>query len=270
MQVDSKPFPPPVINMYDCRPARGRVFDRLGAQNPSTSVGRRNEATPRPLRTFRPPVVRDDRWYHIQPRGNVQPLTRTQLRRMQRRAQQAREQIPQAEGFRRQRELVTTDEPLPAPIAPVMKVASLKASRTWSPRKDEDLRGKGAVSAGPKPMALGKTDEGIVDLALKNTKVEGLLITRGSDSAIKAVYQANREAKARGAPGDALAETRRALEEEDESSTPPETEAATHRALGVEGPKVEGRSDPFFGHEPEDDPLLGISDEEYEEVLGTI
>ncbi|CAL2247924.1 unnamed protein product [Prunus armeniaca] len=41
----------------------------------------------------------------------------------------------------------------------------------------------------------------IVELALKNTKAEGLLITSGSDSAIKAVYQANREARARGMLG---------------------------------------------------------------------
>ncbi|CAL9020685.1 unnamed protein product, partial [Prunus brigantina] len=69
---------------------------------------------------------------------------------------------------------------------------------------------------------------------------------------------------------DTLTKTRQALEEEDESSTPPDTKAAAHRAPGIEGPKVEGRGDPFFGHEPEDDLLLGISDEEYEGVLGTV
>ncbi|CAL8077903.1 unnamed protein product [Prunus armeniaca] len=40
----------------------------------------------------------------------------------------------------------------------------------------------------------------IVELALKNAKAEGLLITSRSDSAIKAIYQANREARARGMP----------------------------------------------------------------------
>jgi tRNA A37 threonylcarbamoyladenosine synthetase subunit TsaC/SUA5/YrdC len=38
----------------------------------------------------------------------------------------------------------------------------------------------------------------IVKWALKNGKVEGLLITKSSDPAIKAVYQANREAKSKG------------------------------------------------------------------------
>ncbi|CAL9018687.1 unnamed protein product [Prunus brigantina] len=145
MKVDSKPFPPPTINMVNAqlrirrreerqlaegeeqpaesnpvlfsrceyevgrseavepspstatnfgdqgnhRPTRGRVFDRLGARNPTTSAGYRSRATLRPLRTFKPPIVRDDRWYHVQHGGNVQPMTKTQLRRMQRQAQQA-------------------------------------------------------------------------------------------------------------------------------------------------------------------------------------
>ncbi|CAL9020487.1 unnamed protein product, partial [Prunus brigantina] len=165
----------------------------------------------------------------------------------------------------------------------------------------------------------------IVELALKNTKAEGLLITKGSDSAIKAVYQANREAKARGSPGyhpdqkaledeapfnrsdlqylrhyfsvtsadvlfgltteekarvkrlddylnarDALAEARRTLEAGNELSPSPKTEAAARRALPTKEPVVEGRGNPFFGHEPEDDLLLETSDGEYEEILRTI
>ncbi|CAL2276218.1 unnamed protein product [Prunus armeniaca] len=243
------------------------------------------------------------------------------------------------------------------------KVASIRPPRTWRPRRDGDLREKGAISTESKAATLGKTDEGIIDvyrgkdphflanglsflrefhkdhsaidlygltpenreiveLALKNAKAEGLLITRGSDSAIKAVYQANQEAKARGTPGyqpdqgrledkapfgrsdleylrqyfsvtpadtffglmteesarvsrlddylmarDALAEVRRALKEEAEASDPPETKAAANRTPGTARPMVEGRDDPFFGHEAEDDLTLGISDEEYEGVL---
>ncbi|CAL9001521.1 unnamed protein product, partial [Prunus brigantina] len=274
---------------YDRRPTRNRVFDRLGAQNPSTSAGHRNEATPRPLRTFEPPIVREDLWYHVQPGGNVQPLRRTQLRRVKRQAQQAREQIPQAEGSKRQRKLAIADEPSSVPIVLAARVASIKSPRTWRPRKDEDLR------------EMGKTDEGIIDvycgrdptfsanglsflrefhkdhstvdlygltpenreiveLGLKNTKAEGLLITRGSDSAIKAVYHQRKledkapfgrsdleylrqyfsvtpadtlfglttEERAQASrlddylmARDALAEVRRALEKEAESSNPP-------------------------------------------------
>ncbi|BFG20591.1 hypothetical protein CerSpe_068650 [Prunus speciosa] len=147
MQVDSKPFPPPVVNMvdaqlptgyseirrtakgkgplaelepllcerckneigqpkpqenkrkaaepsqtiikrfggqYDRRPANRAVFSRLGPQTPSTSVGHKDEAAPRPVKTFKPPVIQDDRWYHARPGGRAEPLTKTQLRRMQR------------------------------------------------------------------------------------------------------------------------------------------------------------------------------------------
>ncbi|CAL2227972.1 unnamed protein product [Prunus armeniaca] len=49
---------------YDRRPASRAVFDRLGAQSPSTSAGHKDEAAPRQVKTFKPPVVRDDRWYH--------------------------------------------------------------------------------------------------------------------------------------------------------------------------------------------------------------
>ncbi|CAL2238989.1 unnamed protein product [Prunus armeniaca] len=41
----------------------------------------------------------------------------------------------------------------------------------------------------------------IVELALRNAKAERLIITNESDSAIKAVYQANREARDRGKIG---------------------------------------------------------------------
>ncbi|CAL2238306.1 unnamed protein product [Prunus armeniaca] len=150
MHVDSKPFPPPVINMvnaqlraeyrelhrpakgkeslaetelvpysrfkykngqlrspedkrkaaepsqptmkkydgqYDRRPANRAVFDRLGGQSPSTSAGHKDEAAPRPVKTFKPSVIRDDRWYHARPGGSAEPLTKTQLRRMQRQVQ---------------------------------------------------------------------------------------------------------------------------------------------------------------------------------------
>ncbi|CAL9018713.1 unnamed protein product [Prunus brigantina] len=293
-EVDrSKTFEPPsstATNFDDQgnhRPTRGRVFDRLGARNPTTSAGYRSRATPRPLRTFKPPIVRDDRWYHIQHGGNVQPMTKTQLRRMQRQAQQTREDPP-------------------------FSTSGLSSLREF--HKDHsalDLYG------------LTPENRGIVELALKNTKAEKLLITKGSDSAIKAVYQANREARARGAPGhhpdqkalecealfkesdleylrhyfsvtpadtlfgltteekarvkrlddylnarDTLAEARQALESE---SFPPDTEAATQKSLQPKEPIVEGRGNPFFGHEPEDDDLLlETSDGEYEEILKTI
>ncbi|CAL9021212.1 unnamed protein product, partial [Prunus brigantina] len=146
---------------------------------------------------------------------------------------------------------------------PATKPAGVTAPRIWRPRRDEGLREEKA-----------------------NTKAEGLLITKGSDSAIKAVYQANREAKARGSPGyhpdqkarlddylnarDALAEARRTLEAGNELSPSPEAEAAARRALPSKEPIVEDRGDPFFGHEPEDDLLLETSDGEYEEILRTI
>ncbi|CAL9005410.1 unnamed protein product [Prunus brigantina] len=329
---------------YDHRPTRGRVFDRLGTQNPNASAGRRSNATLRPLRTFKPPVVQDDRWYHIQHGGNVQPLTKTQLRRMRDEVQQARERIPQVEGSQCQRKLGVTQEPLPAPFVPATKSSSIRAPKTWRPRKDEDLRRKGIVSAEPKPTALGKTNEGIIDvyrgrdppfsandlsflkdfhkdhsaidlydltpenreiveLALKNTKEEGLLITRGSghqldrkleDEApfgrddleylrqyfsvtpIDTLFGLTTEEGARVSrlddylmARDALAEVRRTLEREAESSIPPGTEAAAHKAPRTERPMVEGRGDLFFEHEPEDDFLLGTSDEEYEGIIGT-
>ncbi|CAL9000637.1 unnamed protein product [Prunus brigantina] len=149
MQVDSKPFPPPVINMVNAQLRVGRWEEHRPAKGkePMTEpkpVLCSRRTTLRPLRTFKPPVVRDDRWYHIQHGGNVQPLTKTQLRRMQRQAQQAREQIPQAEGSQLQRELEVTQEPLPAPFVPAAKSASIRAPRVWRPRKVEDPRREGA------------------------------------------------------------------------------------------------------------------------------
>ncbi|CAL8993037.1 unnamed protein product [Prunus brigantina] len=117
----TEPSPPTVRRFrgqYDRRPARGRVFDRLGAQNPSTSAGHGDGAIPRPLKTFKPPIIRDDCWHHAQPGGNVQPLTRTQLWRMQGQAQQAREQLPQAEGSKCQRKMATADESSNLQMAP--------------------------------------------------------------------------------------------------------------------------------------------------------
>ncbi|CAL2227974.1 unnamed protein product [Prunus armeniaca] len=146
----------------------------------------------------------------------------------------------------------------------------------------------------------------IVELALKNAKVEGLLITSGSDSAIKVVYQANREARARGmlgyrpdqgrledkapfsksdleylrqyftvTPADTIfgmmteerARDRQALEEKVEASDPPMMKVSRDDTPGTARPMVEGPGDPFFGHEAEDDSTLGISDEEYEGIL---
>ncbi|CAL9021205.1 unnamed protein product [Prunus brigantina] len=102
----------------------------------------------------------------------------------------------------------------------------------------------------------------IVELALKNARAKGLLITSGSDSAIKAVYQANRETKARGMPGEPSRRSR--------PRTPPKIKASTDGTPGTARPVVEGPDDPFFGHEAEDDPTLGISDEEYEGILGMV
>ncbi|CAL9011614.1 unnamed protein product, partial [Prunus brigantina] len=250
----AKPSPPTIKKFggqYDHWPASRAVFDPLGAQSPSTSVGHKDGAAPRPLKIFKPPVVRDDRWYHAQPGGSAQPLTKTQLRRMHRQVQHARD------------------------------------------HSVIDLYG----------MTLENRE--IVELALKNAKVEGLVITKGSDSAIKAVYQANREAKAKGMPEylcqyftvtsadtifgltteerarvsrlddylvarDALAKARQALEEEVEASDPSEIKASADGTPGTARPMVEGHGDPFFGHEAEDDPALGISKEEYEGILGIV
>ncbi|KAL6269610.1 hypothetical protein ACE6H2_026521 [Prunus campanulata] len=165
----------------------------------------------------------------------------------------------------------------------------------------------------------------IVELALKNTKAERLLITSSSDSTIKAVYQANREARAKGLPNyqpdlggleakilfskgdleylhqyltvtpadtifgltteekarvgrlddyltarDTLAKARQALKEEAEASNPPEVKTSTTNIPGTAGPMFEGFGDPFFGHDAEDDPTLGISDEECEGILGMV
>ncbi|CAL9024703.1 unnamed protein product [Prunus brigantina] len=170
MQVDSKPFPPPVINMVNAqlqaeyregrRPAKGkeplaepelvlcsRCKYEIGAQSPSTSVGHKDEATPRLVKTFKPPVVRDDRWYHAQPGGSAQPLTKTQLRRMQRQVQQARIQTAQVEVSKRQKKMAAADEPPSVPIVLLTaKAASIKPPRTWRPRQDGDLRRMAAVS----------------------------------------------------------------------------------------------------------------------------
>ncbi|CAL2237154.1 unnamed protein product [Prunus armeniaca] len=209
-------------DQYDRRLASRAVFNRLGAQRPSTSAGQKDEAAPRPVKTFKPPVVRDDRWYHARPGGSAKPLTKIQLRRMQRQVQQARIQTAQVEGLKRQKKMATADEPPSVPIVPpIAKAASIKPTRTWRPRQDGYLRRMTAVSVEPKVAALEKTYEGIIDvyhgmdplfrpttcpfswnsLALKNAKAEGLLITSGFDLAIKAVYQANREARVRGMPG---------------------------------------------------------------------
>ncbi|CAL9019065.1 unnamed protein product [Prunus brigantina] len=188
---------------HDHRPASRAVFDRLGAQSPSTSAGEDFQTT----------------------------------------VQQAKIQTAQVEVSKRQKKMATADEPPSIPIIPpIAKAASIKPPRMWRPRQDGDLRGMATVSVEPKAAALEKTDEGIIDvhhgrdppfsandlsflmefhkdhsaidlysmtpenreiveLALKNAKAERLLITSRSDSAIKAVYQANREARARGMPG---------------------------------------------------------------------
>ncbi|CAL2247238.1 unnamed protein product [Prunus armeniaca] len=134
----------------------------------------------------------------------------------------------------------------------------------------------------------------IVELALRNAKAERLLITNESDSAIKAVYQANREARARGMPADTifgltteeraqvsrlddylaardtLPKARQALEEEVGTSDPPKTKAATDDTPGTARPMAEGPGDLLFGHEAEDDPTLGISDDDYDGILEMI
>ncbi|CAL9024529.1 unnamed protein product, partial [Prunus brigantina] len=118
------------------------VFDRLGAQSPSTSAGHKDKAAPRPVKTFKPLVVRDNRWYHARPGDSAEPLTKTQLRRMQRQVQQARIQTAQVEGSKRRKKMATANEP----------------------PSDGDLCGMGAVSVEPKAAALEKTEEGIIDV----------------------------------------------------------------------------------------------------------
>ncbi|CAL9019056.1 unnamed protein product, partial [Prunus brigantina] len=110
---------------------------------------------------------------------------------MQRQAQQAREQIPQAEGSQRQRELGVPQEPLPAPFE------EQESSPPLRPRR-------------------------------LHARLNGL-----------------RSPLSRAA-------------------------AAARKAQRTEKPIVEGRGDPFFRHEPEDDLLLETSDGEYEEILRTI
>ncbi|CAL2230096.1 unnamed protein product [Prunus armeniaca] len=190
------------------------------------------------MKTYRPPVVPDDHWYLARPGGSPELLTKTQLRRMQRQAQQARVQTAQVEGLKRQKNMAAADETPFAPIVPpAAKVASAKPPRAWRPRQDSDPHGMAAISVEPKVAALEGADEGIIDVyherdppfsanglsflmefhkdhsaidlygmtpenreivefALRNAKAERLLITNESDSAIKAVYQANREARA--------------------------------------------------------------------------
>ncbi|CAL8993413.1 unnamed protein product [Prunus brigantina] len=161
MQVDSKPFPPPVINMINAqlrveyregrRPTKGK--QPLAEPEPilcsqcNTSAGHKDEAAPRPVKTFKPPIVRDDRWYHARPGGNAEPLTKTQLRRMQRQVQQARIQTAQVEGSKCQKKMATADEPPSVPIVPpTAKATSIKPPRTWRLRQDGDLHGMTAVS----------------------------------------------------------------------------------------------------------------------------
>ncbi|CAL8162371.1 unnamed protein product [Prunus armeniaca] len=233
-------------------------------------------------------------------------------------------------------------------VPPTAKFASAKPPRAWCPRQDSDPRGMAAVSVKPKAAALEGADEGIIDVyhgrdppfrpmdhsaidlygmtpEKLEAKAEGLLITNKSDSAIKAVYQANREARARGMPGyqpeqekleakapfgrsdleylcryftvtpadtifglmaeerawvsrlddylaarDTLAKARQALEEEVGTSDIPKTKAATDDTPGTARPMAEGPGDLLFGHEAEDDPALGISDDDYDGILGMI
>ncbi|CAL2270624.1 unnamed protein product [Prunus armeniaca] len=205
----SQPTMKKFSGQYDRRPASRAVFDRLGAQSPSTSAGRKDEAAPRPVKTFKPPVVRDDR---------------------------CRDKFSRP-GLKRQKKMATANEPPSVPIVPsTTKAASIKPPRTWRPRQDGYPCRMAAVLVEPKAAALEKTDEGIIDvyhgrdppfsanglsflmefhkdhsttelygmtpenreiveLALKNAKAEALLITSGSNSAIKAIYQANRDAR---------------------------------------------------------------------------
>ncbi|CAL9024528.1 unnamed protein product [Prunus brigantina] len=69
---------------------------------------------------------------------------------------------------------------------------------------------------------------------------------------------------------DALAKARRALEEEVEASDSPKIKGSTDGTPGTARRMVEVPGDPFFGHEVEDDPTLGISNEEYEGILGMV
>ncbi|CAL2240747.1 unnamed protein product [Prunus armeniaca] len=147
----------------------------------------------------------------------------------------------------------------------------------------------------------------IVELALRNAKAERLLVTNKSDSAIKVVYQANQEAKARGMPGYqpeqgkleakapfsisdleylrryfavTLADTIFGLTTQERARAsprggsrdlgPPKTKATTDDTPGTARPMAEGPGDLFFGHEAEDDSALGISDEDCEGILGMI
>ncbi|CAL2239321.1 unnamed protein product [Prunus armeniaca] len=133
-----------------------------------------------------------------------------------------------------------------------------------------------------------------MELALRNAKAERLLITNEFDLAIKAVYQANREVRAIGvaantifgltteerarvsrlddylAARDTLAKARQALEEEVGTSDPPKTKAATDDTPGTARPMAEGPGDLLFCHEVEADPALGISDDDYDGILGMI
>ncbi|CAL2266703.1 unnamed protein product [Prunus armeniaca] len=69
---------------------------------------------------------------------------------------------------------------------------------------------------------------------------------------------------------DALAKARQALEEEVEALDTPKIKAFTDDTPGTARLMVEGPGDPFFRHEAEDEPTLGISDEEYEGILGMV
>ncbi|CAL8992002.1 unnamed protein product, partial [Prunus brigantina] len=268
--------------------------------------GHKNGAAPRPLKTFKPPVVRDDRWFRRPGYRRPRPRDPNARRRWQ----------PQTSCQHQ----ASKDVGDPRRMAAVSVESKATSTMEGTPPPPFLANGLSFLMEFHKDHSAidlyGMTPENseIVELALKNAKVEGLLITKGSDSAIKAVYQANREANARGMSGyrpdqgrlkdkapfsrsdleylrqyftmtpadtifgldnylvarDALAKARRALEEEVEASGSPEIKASAYGTPGTARPVVKGHDDPFFGHEAEDDPELGISNEEYERILGMV
>ncbi|CAL2271994.1 unnamed protein product [Prunus armeniaca] len=158
-----------------------------------------------------------------------------QLRRMQRQVQQARVKTPKEDGDRRRATIRANRSPYsegcqhqpPRTWRPRqdgyprgMTAVSVEPKAAALEKTNEDIidvyHGRDpSFSANGLSFLMefhkdhlavdlyGMTPENreIVELALKNDKAKRLLITCGSDSAIKAVYQANREARVRGMPG---------------------------------------------------------------------
>ncbi|CAL2247484.1 unnamed protein product [Prunus armeniaca] len=180
MQVDCKPFLPPVINMVNAqlraeyrevrRPAKGK--ESLAEPEPvpcsrcKYEIGqlRLPENKRKAAEPSQPTMKKFGGQYDRRPARRVvfdglgarSPSTsaghkdEAALRGSTeplRQVQQARIQTAQVEGLKRQKKMATADEPPFSPIVPpTAKAASIKPPRTWRPRPDGYPCGMTAVS----------------------------------------------------------------------------------------------------------------------------